>query len=104
MENNTRKGYSYFLSSSITVPLLCIQQLLHVSAFPINHHQATHYIKHKYVYREILFAISQIYMIITFFLCVVTANGARIINSYTNVKHKILKRNSNISFSKHYNV
>ena len=35
--------------------------MLHVSAFSIGHKQAIHYIKHKYVYREILFASSQVY-------------------------------------------
>ena len=51
--------YSYFLPPSITIRLLCIKGLLHVSAFSVPHHQAIRYIKHKYVYRKISFASTQ---------------------------------------------
>jgi hypothetical protein len=41
--------------------LLCIR-LLRVSAFSAGRHQVIQSIRHKCVYREILFASSQIYM------------------------------------------
>ena len=49
-----------YFPHSITVSLLCIQ-LLHVSAFSIGRRQAIHYIKHEYIYREMLFASSQLF-------------------------------------------
>jgi hypothetical protein len=51
----------YFLPSCIKICLFYIQ-LLYVSAFPIGNQHAIGYIKHKYVYREKLFASSQIYI------------------------------------------
>jgi hypothetical protein len=57
---NSRNILIFIFSHRAQLRLLCIRQRLHVSAFYVGHHQATHYIKHKHLYREILFASSQI--------------------------------------------